>query len=100
MAIAASVLVRVQFMSRRRYLIETSSPRKMPIRDMHRETPFSISSFGKVKTRAAAPATKSRNSGFGLRLVALAYNSLLNFRPAQPSESSLASGGDRKMDLA
>src|SRR6202042_3219130 len=65
-AIAESVFVRVQFMSRRRERIETPSPRKMPIRDMHFEPPFSISSFGKLKTRAAAPATKSRNSGFGL----------------------------------
>src|ERR1700722_3866970 len=70
-AIAASVLVRVQFMSRRRKRIETSSPRDIPIRDMQPETPLSNSSLGKVKTIAATPATKAMNSGFGLRLSAL-----------------------------
>src|ERR1700735_505328 len=66
-AIAASFLVRVQFMSRRRERIETSSPRKTPIRDRQPDTPLTSSSLGKVKTMAAALATSLVNSGFGLR---------------------------------
>ena len=43
----------------------------MPIRDRQPETPLSNSSLGRVKTIAAAPATKAINSGFRLAAVAL-----------------------------
>ena len=71
-AIAASVLVRVHSMLSRRKRILTLSPRNSPIRLMQRVAPVSTSGFGMVKTMAPALATSSKNSGFGLRLSALA----------------------------
>src|ERR1700687_970919 len=52
----------------------------MPIRLMQRVAPLSISSFGKVKMMAAAPATRFRKPGVGLRLSALANNWVVRLR--------------------